>query len=225
MNEVQERTFSEEDLKTMRKVVGHLLALEALGWSPEGIAGLWPHALTLKESFRRSPYLGIWNGDEWLDFVYAATEVSSRLGIPEGPAQARLRKLCADGEVRAITSEAEEVCQQEPTIIPPSRWRTEDVDLTVPSTHQVAVSEGDFRYWLDQQPSKPTSTPRSAAERGKVPLIIPYLKQMFPEGVPDPAHYSRKQLRSDLLAKYKNLAPLDDATLKRAIDLIRNDPK
>src|SRR5262249_26858163 len=100
-------------------------------------------------------FVGMWRGEEWTDFHWAGSEISDALAIPFGPATARLRKLCAEGEVRAITSE--ENRQDEPELIPPSRWRAEDVDLAVPWDWIVAVCESDLRYWLNQQPVQPTS--------------------------------------------------------------------
>jgi hypothetical protein len=41
---------------------------------------------------------------------------------------------------------------------------------------------------------------------------------MFPNGVPDPAHCPRKTLKADLLKRDPGLKPLDDATLKSAIE-------
>jgi hypothetical protein len=53
---------------------------------------------------------------------------------------------------------------------------------------------------------------------GKRPRIQVYLAEYHPKGVPSPAHCSRKILRSDLLNWDSGLAPLDEATLKLAID-------
>jgi hypothetical protein len=57
-----------------------------------------------------------------------------------------------------------------------------------------------------------------AAKRGKIPRILEYLAGHFPEGVPDPAYRPRKALRADLLRWDPDLDPLDEATLKKAID-------
>jgi hypothetical protein len=168
-------------------------------------------------------HLGIWAGEIWLYFHWAADLIGDKLTIPPGPAQARLRKLCASGEIRAIDSETEPFCE-EPEPIPPSQWRSEDVDLTISQDHCVGVSETDLYHWLEHQSAKPRPT-----KVGKAPLIIEHLKQLFPQGVPDPALCPRKALKADLLARDKRLGSLDDATLKSAIDAfnhsIRNDPK
>ena len=52
----------------------------------------------------------------------------------------------------------------------------------------------------------------------KIPRILEYLAGYFPEGVPDPAYLPRKALRADLLKWDPDLDPLDEATLKKAID-------
>jgi hypothetical protein len=90
----------------------------------------------------------------------------------------------------------------------------------------VYVNGDDFQHWLDNL--RPVPQPKSPG--GKVPLIIDHLRSMFPKGgVPDASHCPRKQLRADLVKRDKRLEPLDDATLKSAIDAfnrsIRNDPK
>ena len=104
----------------------------------------------------------------------------------------------------------------------------------------VLLNGDDFRYWLNKQSvlevncSFTISRTAAKPKRGKVPLIIDHLKQMFPaekfpDGVPDPAQCPRKTLRANLLAKEKRLDPLNEATLKSAIDeynlTIGNDPK
>jgi hypothetical protein len=116
------------------------------------------------------------------------------------------------------------------TRIAPSDWREREVDFDGPDADGcmtgVMVFEKDFQYWLDNL--KPASQPKSRG--GKVPLIMDHLRSMFPQGgVPDASHYPRKQLRADLVKLDKRLEPLDDATLKSAIEAfnhsIRNDPK
>jgi hypothetical protein len=81
------------------------------------------------------------------------------------------------------------------------------------------VFDADLQRWL----VKPK--PRT----GKRPRIIVYLGEMFPNTrVPEPADYQRKALKADLLKRDRSLSPLDEETLKAAIDeynrLIRNDP-
>jgi hypothetical protein len=164
-----------------------------------------------------------WNGEDWVDFHWAEGKIGDKLAIPSGPAQVHLRKLCGDGVIRAIIFDVSPE-PEEPKPISPSRWRSEDVDFSGPSHHLVLVSKSDLSHWLKQQKPSPQE-PQPAPKRGKVPIIVDYLKEMFPSGVPDPAQYPRKQLLADLRAKDAHLRSLDDATLKRAIDAIRNDPK
>jgi len=56
------------------------------------------------------------------------------------------------------------------------------------------------------------------ASVGKRPRIKVYLAKHHPNGVPSPAYAPRKILRSDLLDWDKGLTPLDQGTLKLAID-------
>jgi hypothetical protein len=63
-----------------------------------------------------------------------------------------------------------------------------------------------------------TSSVARASIVGKRPRIKVYLAEHYPKGVPSPAHCPRKILRSGLLNWDSNLAPLDEGTLKLAID-------
>jgi len=53
---------------------------------------------------------------------------------------------------------------------------------------------------------------------GKRPRIRQYLTEKYPSGVPEPAHCPRQVLRADIVKWDSNLRPLDESTLKRAID-------
>jgi hypothetical protein len=55
-------------------------------------------------------------------------------------------------------------------------------------------------------------------QRGKRPRIKVVLQELYPEGVPDPAFCPRKTLKADLVKRDRTLHPLDEATLKTAID-------
>jgi hypothetical protein len=174
---------------------------------------------------------------DWLHFRLAVGEIMECLGVSAGAAQTMLRDACASGEVRSQREPYNPVTgqgQAPPELIKPSEWAKDQVDLVIDADgcgYFVDVEEDDFRHWLDQQKLLPQDPPlkskpkRPQPARGKVPLIIDYLKEMFPDGVPDPAHCPRKELLADLRAKDPRLRSLDDATLKRAIDAIRNDPK
>lgn len=85
-------------------------------------------------------------------------------------------------------------------------------------------------WWVDSTGISP-ELPKSAANTmkanvaatasrslGKQPRITEYLRQHFAAGVPPPGLCPRHSLRADLLNWDPSLEPLDEATLKRAID-------
>ena len=153
-------------------------------------------------------YVGSWEGEEWVYFHWAANNIGDKLAITPGAAQARLRKLCASGEIRTLMSWEHE----EPETISPSQWRDEDVDLIVgPSDFTVAVSRSDLRRWLDQQPTQ--------AAGGKQSRVARLLAEMFPDGVPTRADRPREPLRAELIKRDPSLQPLDLKTLKTAIEM------
>jgi hypothetical protein len=57
-----------------------------------------------------------------------------------------------------------------------------------------------------------------ASTSGKQPRVTGYLTERFPGGVPEPGVCPRQSLKSDILEWDPSLAPLDEATLKKAID-------
>jgi hypothetical protein len=182
------------------------------------------------EAMKRTPHYLVER--RWLNFYIAAEEVLQRLGVSGGVAQKMLREACAHGDIRSqrepydpVTNEG----QGPPEFVKPSEWAKDQVDLLTDDDgciNLVDVDEDDFRHWLDQQkPSPQKPPPKSKSKRGKVPVVMDYLKEMFPRGVPDPARCPRKGLLADLRVKDARLRSLDDATLQGAIDAIRNDPK
>ena len=70
----------------------------------------------------------------------------------------------------------------------------------------------------DKQPEKPKAV-------GKRPRILRHLAVMYPKGVPDPGLCPRIVLRADLLKRDPGLAPLDETTLKSAIEAYNADLK
>jgi hypothetical protein len=58
----------------------------------------------------------------------------------------------------------------------------------------------------------------SSLSVGKLPRLAKYLTEHFPEGVPEPGLCPRHALKSEILKRDPSLKPLDDATLKKAID-------
>jgi hypothetical protein len=87
--------------------------------------------------------------------------------------------------------------------------------------HWLAINKADLLLWLGEPAQRSKAV-------GKRPRIIKRLATMYPDGVPDPAYCPRTILKSDLLRADPTLAPLDEATLKSAIDRynlqVRNDP-
>jgi hypothetical protein len=145
-----------------------------------------------------------WNGEEWVLFSEALEESASGLMRPD-EAERTLNKLCAKGDVRAVC-----FFPDGPKFIAPKEW-SKGLD-----TELVYLSVDDLLRWV-YRPGKP--------ETGKQPRIKAHLAKMFPNGVPDPAHCPRKTLKTDLLKRDPSLNPLDEATLKSAIDAYNSDPK
>jgi hypothetical protein len=142
-----------------------------------------------------------WNGEEWKEFIEVlAYEAGGFMSQHE--TERILKKLCASGVVRAIC-----VTEDGPKFIAPKEWKRADFD-----TDGVYLSCKDlWRNWIELQ-NKPLP------EIGKQPRIKAHLAEMFPNGVPDPSHCPRKALKADLLKRDPSLNPLDEATLKSAID-------
>jgi hypothetical protein len=85
-------------------------------------------------------------------------------------------------------------------------------------------------WWTDYS-STPTEVPTDtkvnvakpntealASPTGKQPRILKYLTEHFPDGVPQPGLCPRDSLKADILKWDPRLGPLDEATLKKAID-------
>jgi hypothetical protein len=87
-------------------------------------------------------------------------------------------------------------------------------------------------WWTDSS-STPTEVKvnvvkpntRAVAYRsvGKQPRILEYLREHLPDGVPEPGLYPRHTLKSDILKWDPGLVPLDESTLKKAIDKYNAD--
>jgi hypothetical protein len=153
-------------------------------------------------------FVGYWDDEEWVHFHWAANEIGNKLAIPRRSAQAHLRKLCASGEIRAISSDERDFLEK-PEPIPPSRWRDEDIAAAWGLL--VAVSGNDLRNWLSHQSATPTAG-------GKQSRLIRLLAEMFPAGVPNRADCPREPLKAELLKRDPSLKPLDLKTLKTAIE-------
>ena len=140
--------------------------------------------------------------EEWTEFIdVAVQEVGYVMSLHE--AERALKKLCANGVIRAFRAHEDGI-----EFIPAKEWTRGDFD-----TDGVYLNAEDLqRHRVDLQnktPPEPT---------GKQPRIRAHLAEMFPNGVPDPAHCPRKTLKADLLKRDPSLNPLDEATLKSAID-------
>jgi hypothetical protein len=139
-----------------------------------------------------------------IDFDRAAEKIANKFAIPPAAAKARLRKLCASGEIRSVgTNDPDEM----PKRIRPRQWRDEDIDLII---LEVLVSDSDVLSWLNQQPTQ--------AAGGKQSRIARLLAEMFPTGVPNRADCPRWPLRAALIKRDHSLKPLDLKTLKTAIE-------
>ena len=90
--------------------------------------------------------------------------------------------------------------------LPPPSWWT---DLTAKSTPTSQATTADVAEPVAKDVSQSV---------GKQPRIWEYFKGHYAEGVPDPAHCPRKDLKYKLLNWDPGLKPLDDGTLKKAID-------
>ncbi|WP_166145419.1 hypothetical protein [Methylosinus sp. RM1] len=127
-------------------------------------------------------------------FQLASEEVERRLGVSWGAAQKTVLDWCESGALRF-----------------------ENVAMGGPN-----VSYSDLQRCLEAQAShNKIDKPKSLTLRrvdGKQPRIIERLEKMFPDGVPAPGLAPRKALKADLLQLDKSLEPLDEATLKSAID-------
>jgi hypothetical protein len=155
-----------------------------------------------------------------------------------------LREVCAKGDIRSIHYKIEgwgedggEIVSEhevkigtethsfadQPEFIRPSAWRNGEPDLIVDWNEIVRVSADDLRSWLKPTEAKKQEPKKKAL--GKRPRIKAHLAKLFPEGVPDPAHCPRKELLRELLKLDPGLKPLDDGTLKTAIEEYNTDPK
>jgi hypothetical protein len=151
-------------------------------------------------------YVGHWDGEDWVYFHWAASEISDKLDIRPRSAKAQLRKLCASGEIRAISSDESDLLE-EPEPIPPSRWRDEDIAASWRLL--IAVSRNDLRNWLSHQ--------SISAEGGKQSRITRLLAEMYPTGVPNRGDCPRQHLTAELIKRDPSLTPLDPKTLRTAI--------
>jgi hypothetical protein len=149
--------------------------------------------------------------EEWISFFEATEELRRLLSISRGAAERTLRELCSDGTVRALLLRygADGEVVEAPELVKPSEWVRDQVDLTTMPEEGIEVSKDDLNHWL------PKWRPETV---GKRPRIMKQLSELHPRGVPDPGLAPRKTLKADLLRRDPTLTPLDEATLKAAIE-------
>jgi hypothetical protein len=198
-----------------------------------------------------------WKGEGWVRFEDAVLAVLMELEISPGVAQRRLREQCTSGDIRSIRYGVilndREVLQvfEDPQPINPRQWTQDHLDFTADDPDDeskavstfIALSEADLWHWIagvveteggvvvlpEIDERKVTiDVPVKRALR-KVPRIKAWLAKEYPDRVPEPGLCPRTTLKADLLSRNKSLEPLDEATLKTAIDeynrSIRDDPK
>ena len=177
-----------------------------------------------------------WKGEEWVRFEDAADAYANFVEVSTGVAERLLREQCASGNIRSISYSGDPRDYERPiaVLIKPSEWienpyldlqadyvptfdvhDDEDPRMGEPFTY-IDVSEDDVVYWIIL--AKPKLSLPPSTRQGKVPRIIGHLKEMYPDGVPDPALCSRKELQGRLVKADPGLTPLDHKTLKAAID-------
>jgi len=143
------------------------------------------------------------NPSDWVEYVYVLAGEGPSPVISSEEADRKLRKLCASGTIQTVRFLEGGVAE----FIPPEEWKRPDFD-----TYLVYLNTKDLWQHSIELQNKPLP------ETGKQPRIKSLLSAMFPQGVPDPAHCPRKSLKADLLRRDPGLNPLDEATLKSAID-------
>ncbi|MGC1860428.1 MAG: hypothetical protein WA733_04700 [Methylocystis sp.] len=166
----------------------------------------------------------------WITFNDAAVNLSRVRRASVGATQAQIRAACADGLIQSMRAPAwwdgDELCP-EPIEhwdrISPDEWRARAVDhdsdgAVMDDVTVIMLNEDDLRHWA-VQPPKITSVLLVRKTIGKQPRVVERLKDKFKgEPVPEPGLCPRKALKAELLLADPSLTPLDEDTLKRAID-------
>jgi hypothetical protein len=172
------------------------------------------------------------NETGWLTFYTGAREIEQQRGVNQAEAQAKLRLACAEQKIRSMKAPYEELNHNLRQVLPFEFWtrvaprerREREVDYDGPDDDgcpiEVMINETEFLDWLNKQQPEPA---KKAV--GKQPRIICLLALLYPKSVPDPGLCPRIVLRADLLRRDPSLAPLDEGTLKSAIEAYNADPK
>jgi hypothetical protein len=179
-----------------------------------------------------------WKDEEWVHFDDAAEAYANFVEVSTGFAQRLLREQCASGNIRSIRYTYEPGDEGGPNadLLKPSEWVANPyLDFEAeyvpgddygdpndphygepyPWTY-IDVSEDDVVYWIIQ--AKPKLSLPPSVRQGKLPRIKAMLAKLYPDGVPDPALCSRKELQGRLVKDDPTLKSLDPKTLKAAID-------
>src|SRR5262245_40669274 len=117
------------------------------------------------------------NGELFVLFSRITADIETTLGVSPGVAERTLRELCAKGDIRSVRFQLGvdyEDEDQEPERIKPSEWLKTEVDMDGSEFEGVAVSYGDFLYWLRQQKQPEELSKRDTAianllQSGKIP--------------------------------------------------------
>jgi hypothetical protein len=127
--------------------------------------------------------------DDQLAFLLGAQQIE-RLGMTPGAAQAKLRELCASGEVRSW-GEPYSMLNGEPQgegpskRIEPSEWRQREIDLMTDSDgcrYFVNVSRPDLLGWLRKNKKAKSTKPTGKRPRDVAKQAV---KELWPNGIPD----------------------------------------
>jgi hypothetical protein len=118
------------------------------------------------EPYDRGSITFPWNGEEWISFRCAASEIRRRHELSLGAAQRTLRELCADGDVRSIRYQAaiDPDMQEDAEPIKPNEWLKDQLDFEADDDSDfedftglcIDVSADDLQHWLDKQAGRPT---------------------------------------------------------------------
>jgi hypothetical protein len=91
--------------------------------------------------------------------------------------------------------------------LPPPSWWADSAGMPTAVPNDAAVTT-----------VKPNTRAEASRSVGKQPRILKYLSEHFTDGVPEPGVCPRHILKSDILEWDLDLDPLDEATLKKAIE-------
>jgi hypothetical protein len=162
--------------------------------------------------------------DDQLAFFFGAKEIERSLGVSLGFAQARLRELCASGEVRSW-GEPYSMLNGEPQSegpskrIEPSEWRQRDFDLTTDSDgckFFVNVSKADLEYWLNNNRKKAVGKKPKPASKLPRDVAKQAINALWANGIPDTLTNGRLVKQVGDWLKQRNVRDISRETILRA---------